>query len=128
MATVTPAVVRKQIAQGNPDSLYLIVGDDDAEMMKLEREFASLVEDELRAFNMERVYATDKGVTAASIAESVRLLPMMADRRVVVVLRAEKLLKPKRRAKRSSPPPPSTRPRPRSPLTSTSPKEPSATT
>ena len=99
MASTTPAVVRKQIAQGKPDPLYLIVGDDDAEMMKLAGDFASLVEDELRAFNMERVYATDKSVTPASIVESARLLPMMADRRVVVVLRAEKLLKPKRRGK-----------------------------
>ena len=99
MPAATPAIVRKQIAQGKPDPIYLIVGDDDAEMMKLAGDFASLVEDELRAFNTERVYATDKGVTAASIAESARLLPMMADRRVVVVLRAEKLLKPKRRGK-----------------------------
>ena len=99
MPSATPAAVRKQVAQGKPDPLYLIVGDDDAEMLTLAGDFASLVEDELRAFNMERVYATDKGVTPASIVESAQLLPMMADRRVVVVLRAEKLLKPKRRGK-----------------------------
>ena len=104
MPAATPATVRKQIAQGKPDPVYLIVGDDDAEMLKLAGDFASLVEDELRAFNMERIYATDKGVTAVSIAESARLLPMMADRRVVVVLRAEKLLKPKRRGKVEEPP------------------------
>jgi DNA polymerase-3 subunit delta len=56
-----------------------------------------VVEDELRAFNVERIYAGEKGVTAASIVESARMLPMMSDRRVVVVLRAEKILKPKRR-------------------------------
>jgi DNA polymerase-3 subunit delta len=99
MAAATPAAVRRQIAQRTPDPVYLILGDDDAEMSRLASDFTSLVEDELRAFNTERVYATDKGVTAASIVESARLLPMMADRRVVVVLRGERLLKPKRRAK-----------------------------
>jgi DNA polymerase-3 subunit delta len=96
MASATPPAVRRQIAEGKPDPLYLIVGDDDAEMMKLAADFASLVDDELRAFNVERIHATDKGVTPASIVESARLLPMMADRRVVIVLRAEKLLKPRR--------------------------------
>jgi DNA polymerase III subunit delta len=99
MPSATPAAVRKQIAQGKPEPLYLIVGDDDVEMMKIAADFASLVEDDLRAFNMERIYASDKGVTAASIVESARQLPMMAERRVVIVLRAERLLKPKRRGK-----------------------------
>jgi DNA polymerase III delta subunit len=99
MATLAPTAVRKQIAQGTPDPIYLIVGDDDAEMSQLVSEIASLVEDELRAFNVERMYASDKSVTASSIVESAMLLPMMASRRVVVVLRAERLLKPKRKGK-----------------------------
>lgn len=99
MPAATPSTVRAQIAQRKPAPVYLIVGDDDVETSRLAAEFASLVEDDLRAFNVERVYATDKGVTAASIADSARLLPMMSDLRVVVVLRAEKLLKPKRRGK-----------------------------
>jgi DNA polymerase III subunit delta len=99
MPSSTPPAVRKQIAQGKPDPLYLIVGDDDAEMSRLAAEFGSLIEDDLRAFNVERFYATDKGVTGASIAEAARMLPMMAERRVVIVLRAEKLLKPKRRGR-----------------------------
>ena len=99
MAQATPAAVRTQIAQRKAAPLYLIVGDDDAEISRLAAEFSSLVEEDLRAFNVERVYASDKSVTAATIAESARLLPMMSDRRVVVVLRAERLLKPKRRGK-----------------------------
>jgi DNA polymerase III subunit delta len=99
MAGSTPAAVRKQLAARKPDPIYLIVGDDDAEMARLAGEFASLVDEELRAFNVERVYASDKAVTPASIAQAARLLPMMADYRVVVVLRAERLLKPKRRGR-----------------------------
>ena len=103
MAGATPQAVRKQLAQGKADALYLIVGDDDAEMSRLSADVSALVEDELRAFNHERMYAGEKGVTSASIVESARTLPMMADRRVIVVLRAERILKPKRRGKDEEP-------------------------
>jgi DNA polymerase-3 subunit delta len=95
----TPQTVRKQLAQGKPDPVYLIVGDDDAEMSRLGAEISALIEDELRAFNLERMYASDKAVTPAAIVESARTFPMLGDRRVVLVLRAEKILKPKRRGK-----------------------------
>jgi DNA polymerase-3 subunit delta len=95
----TPAAVRRQIAQGKPDPVYLIVGDDEAEMSRLAGDLAGAVEDSLRAFNTERLYAGERGVTPLAIVESARMLPMMADRRVVVVLRAERMLKPKRRGK-----------------------------
>ena len=91
--------VRAAIAKRALDPLYLILGDDEAEMARLAADIAGVVEDELRAFNVERIYAGEKGATAAAIVEAARQLPMMGDRRVVVVLRAERLLKPKRRGK-----------------------------
>ena len=97
----TPGSVRKQLAERKLDPLYLIVGDDEAEMSRLAADISCVVEDELRAFNVERLYAGEKGVTPASIVEAARTLPMMSDRRVVVVLRAERILKPKRRGARS---------------------------
>ena len=109
MPSLTPAGVRKQIAAGKPDPLYLIVGDDEAEMSHLAADLSGLVEDELRAFNLERIYATDKTSSAASIVEAARQLPMMAARRVVVVLRAEKLLKPDARGRRTKSLSPKTR-------------------
>jgi DNA polymerase III subunit delta len=99
MPSATPADVRRQIAQGAPSPVYLIVGDDEAEMSRLAADVAGLVEDELRAFNVERFYASDRAATPAAIAEAARLLPMMASQRVVVVLRAERILKPKRKGK-----------------------------
>ena len=99
MPASTVAAVRKQIAQRRPDPIYLILGDDDAEMSRLAADLSNLVEEELRAFNVERVYASDRSVTAAAIVEAARILPMMASHRVVTVLRAEKLLKPKRKGK-----------------------------
>lgn len=99
MPAATPGAVRTQIAAGKPDPVYLIVGDDEAEMSNLTADITALVEDELRAFNTERLYATEKSVTPAAIVEAARTLPMLGDRRVVVVLRAERILKPKRRGK-----------------------------
>jgi DNA polymerase-3 subunit delta len=99
LAAATSHAVRKQIAQRTPDPIYLIVGDDEAEMSRLAGELSTLVDDELRAFNLERMYAGEKTASPAAIVESARTLPMMGDRRVVVVLRAEKILKPKRRGK-----------------------------
>jgi DNA polymerase-3 subunit delta len=97
----TPADVRASVANRTPAPVYLLLGDDDAEISRLASDIAALVEDELRAFNVERMYAGEKGVTAPAIVEAARILPMMSDRRVVVVLRAEKLLKPKRRGRQA---------------------------
>jgi DNA polymerase-3 subunit delta len=100
MAASSPAAVRAQVAKGAPDPVYLIVGDDEAEMSNLAADvMTGLVEDSLRAFNAERLYAGERGVGPAAIVEAARMLPMMSDRRVVVVLRAERMLKPKRRGK-----------------------------
>ena len=99
MPSANPAAVRRQIASGTTDPVYLIVGDDDAEMTRLAGDLSALVEDELRAFNLERLYANEKGITPAAIVEAARTLPMLGNRRVVVVLRAERILKPKRRGK-----------------------------
>lgn len=89
--------VRKEIAAGKPAPVYLLVGDDDGALTALVNEFASLVEEDLRAFNHDRFHATDKGVSPDAVVQAARTLPMMAPRRVVVVVRAEKWLKPKRR-------------------------------
>ena len=78
--------VRKQIGQRQTDPVYLIVGDDEAQMAGLADDLGGLVEDELRAFNLERMYATDKGVTPSTIVQAARTLPMLGDRRVVIVL------------------------------------------
>ena len=102
MPTLTPAAVRKQIQAGTPEPIYLILGEDEVEKSGLAGEFADLVDEGLRAFNVERIHAGDlttgdrlaDGV--AGIVAAVRTLPMMVPRRVVTVLQAETLLAPKR--------------------------------
>ena len=94
--------VRAQLAANAPDPLYLIVGDDDVEKAALASEFADLVDEGLRAFNVERIHAGDyttgdrllDGV--GGIVAAARTLPMMVPRRVVVVVQADTLLSPKR--------------------------------
>jgi DNA polymerase III delta subunit len=99
MPVVPASTVRKQLSHGKPESVYLIVGDDEAEMARLAAEINALVEDELRAFNTERFYGGEKGATPSAVVQAARVLPMMSDRRVVTVVRAERMLKPRRRGK-----------------------------
>ena len=102
MAIATPAAVRKQIKGGDADALYLLLGEDDVEKAALANEFADLVDEGLRAFNVERIHAGDmttgdtlsEGV--ASIVAAARTFPMMSPRRLVTVTQAENLLAPKR--------------------------------
>src|SRR5579862_6080336 len=102
MATSTPSAVRQQIASGNADPIYLLVGEDDVEKGALAAEFGDLVDEGLRAFNVERIHAGDL-TTGDRLADGVgeivaaaRTLPMMSPRRVVVVTQAETLIMPKR--------------------------------
>jgi len=102
LATLTPAAVRTQIAAGEADPIYLLQGEDDVERSALASEFVELVEEGLRAFNVETIHAGEmtSGERIAdgvgSLVAAVRTLPMMAPRRVVVVAQAETLLAPKR--------------------------------
>ena len=102
MPIATPAAVRKQITSGNTEALYLLLGEDDVEKSALAAEFAEIVDEGLRAFNVERIHAGDMtsgdkladGV--AELVTAVRTMPMMVPRRVVIVTQAEMLLVPKR--------------------------------
>jgi DNA polymerase-3 subunit delta len=102
MPTRTPADVRKQIANGDTDPVYLLQGEDDVEKSALASHFAELVDEGLEAFNVERVHAGGwtsgdallDGVSA--LVAAVRTLPMMSPRRVVIVSQAEAMLQPKR--------------------------------
>ena len=108
MGILSPAAVLAQIAASTPDPIYLLQGEDEVEKAALAAGFAELVEEGLRAFNVERIHAGDlttgdrlaDGV--ASIVAAVRTLPMMVPRRVVTVLQAETLLMPKRESEAAS--------------------------
>jgi len=94
---MTPQAFRAQVASGATDPVYLIIGDDDHEKSSLALALGEMVEADLRAFNVERLYALDGTVTPIAVAEAARTLPMIAARRVVIVLQAEKLFEPRKR-------------------------------
>jgi DNA polymerase-3 subunit delta len=97
-----PSEVRKQIAAGETAPLYLLEGDDLQSRHDLAREFGSLVDDGLHAFNVQSFYANE--ATTASgrdemmgeLLAAARTLPMMAPRRVLTVYEADRLLSPRK--------------------------------
>jgi len=102
MPTVRPAAVRKQIDSGATDPIYLLQGDDDVEKSALAAEFTEMIDEGLRAFNVDHIHASDMTTGekladgVASLVSAVRTLPMMAPRRVVIVHQADMLIAPRR--------------------------------
>jgi DNA polymerase-3 subunit delta len=94
MPLLTTAALRQQLASGETDALFALVGADDAEKAAVAGEFADMVDEGLRAFNVERLYGGE--VKVDRLIDSAMTLPMMAPRRVILVIEAEKLLIPKR--------------------------------
>lgn len=100
MPASTPAAVRRQIKSGQTDPIYLILGEDEDEKTRLAADFADAVEEDLRPFNVERLYGGDASLGA--VLDAARTVPMLSLRRIVVVLRAERLLTPKRESEKSA--------------------------
>jgi DNA polymerase III delta subunit len=98
MPPLTAAALRKQLSSGETGPLYMLVGADDVEKSAVAGEFADLVEEELRAFNVGRIYGGDPK-SVDDLIDHASTLPMMTPRRVVIVLESEKLLIPKRESK-----------------------------
>jgi DNA polymerase III delta subunit len=90
--SLTLKQVRDQIARGEVEPLYLVTGDDDAEMSALAAALADSVEEELRAFNVQRFYGTDSGTTVAGVLDAAGTFPLLTSRRVVLLMQAQVLL------------------------------------
>ncbi len=93
MPAASEADVRRQLQRGTIAPVYLLVGDDEVGKTPLVDALTALVEPDVRAFNFQRFYAGETSL--ADIMASVRTVPLLGGRRVVLVLRAELLLKPK---------------------------------
>ena len=77
----------------------MLVGADDIEKSAVATEFTEMVDEGLRAFNVDRVYGGARDVTSDDLFDASATLPMMAPRRIVIVHDAERLLIPKREGK-----------------------------
>jgi DNA polymerase III subunit delta len=88
--------LKKQIDDRRLAPVYLFVGDDVKLVDRMVDAVEGVVDPADRAFAVERLYAGEAGATPEAIVDSARIMPMLGDRRIVFVLRAERLLKPKR--------------------------------
>jgi DNA polymerase-3 subunit delta len=88
---VTALELRRQIASGDLAPLYLVTGPDDLEMSRLAAELSESVPEDFRAFNVHRFHGTDK-VTLAQVLDTASAYPLLAPRRVVLLLQAGKVL------------------------------------
>ena len=97
MPPLSPAALRKQIAAGDTASLYVLIGADDTEKSAIATEFTEMVDEGLRAFNVDHLYGGE--IDSDDLFAAAATLPMMAPRRIVLVHDAERLLIPKREGK-----------------------------
>src|SRR4026209_613779 len=97
MPAISRAVLKKQIASGETEPLYALLGDDDSEKSAVAAEFAEMVDEGLRAFSVDRLFGAE--IKADDLIDAAATLPMMAPRRIVIVFDAERLLIPKREGK-----------------------------
>jgi DNA polymerase III subunit delta len=88
---LSPSALRAQIAAGQLAPLYLITGDDEQERAALAAAFGEAIEEDLRAFNVERFYAGESHFEVTKLVDAARTLPVMAPRRIILILQAEKL-------------------------------------
>ena len=97
MRSITPITARKQITNGELEPIYLVLGDDAVEKAEMADAFEEVIDDGLRAFNVERLHGGE--TTLGYVTDATQMLPMMASRRVVIVHHAERCLAPKRETK-----------------------------
>jgi DNA polymerase III delta subunit len=93
----TADAVRRQAADGSLEPLYLITGNDEIAISDLAGVIADSVEEDFRAFNVQRFYGSDGNIRLAAVLDAASTLPLLSPRRVVVLLQAERVLSARKR-------------------------------
>lgn len=96
MPALDVSALRTQLKSGKLAPVYLFRGEDTKLIDRVMDAVESTIDPADRPFSIERMYAGEPGASPIDIAASARVYPMLGDRRIVFVLRAERLLKPKR--------------------------------
>lgn len=91
--------LRSQLAKRRLAPVHLLVGDDVRRIEEIVDEIEATVDEGDRPFSVQRLYAAEAGGSPVDIAAAARIFPMLGDRRIVIVMRAERILKPKRASK-----------------------------
>ena len=102
MPAIDSAGLRKQIQSGALAPVYLLYGEDVRLIEQLVDAIEATVDLADRPFAVERVYAGEAGGGPVDISAAANAFPMLGDRRIVIVLRAEKFLKPARKSSAAS--------------------------
>ena len=93
---VTPQAIEAQISGGDLATVYLLLGPDDEQKSRLVSRLAETVEEDLRPFNVDKIFPADLRDEARKqfwhVMQLARTLPMMAERRIIIVAQAEKLM------------------------------------
>ena len=94
---VTPQSFEQHIASGRLNPVYVLTGPDGAMKAKLVAKLVETIEEDLRPFNVDKLFPPDQREEARkqfwTVLQLARTLPMMAPRRVIVVAQAEKLMR-----------------------------------
>lgn len=93
---MTPRELAAAITRGTVAPVYLVVGEDEAGKDEVVASLTALVEEDLRAFNVERFTAGD--AKPDDVVAAVRTLSMLGERRVVVFTHVERLFKGRKKA------------------------------
>lgn len=90
-----PRELAAALEKGTVAPVYLVVGDDEAGKDEVVSSLTALVDQDLRAFNVERFTAGD--AKPDDVVFAARTLPMLGERRVVVFAHIERLFKGRRK-------------------------------
>jgi DNA polymerase-3 subunit delta len=98
---LTIAALRTQIQSRKFAPIYLLFGDDVRLIEQIVDAIEASVDPADRPFAVERIYAGEERGSPLDVAAAANVFPMLGDRRIVIVMRAERFLKPKRAGKAS---------------------------
>jgi DNA polymerase-3 subunit delta len=87
---ISPAAFRAHVASGELAPVYALYGNDGVLRSELVGLVAGTLEEDVKAFNFDRFFVPRRQLWA--ILDAARSFPMMASRRVVVVMNTERLL------------------------------------
>ena len=99
MPSLSLPSLRQRIAKRDLDAVHVLVGEDVRLMERTVDDIEATIDPEDRPFAIDRLYAGEAGATPPDIVAAASTPSMLGGRRLVVVLRAERLLKPKRAAR-----------------------------
>jgi DNA polymerase-3 subunit delta len=96
MPSLSLPSLRQRIAKRDLDAVHVLVGEDVRLLERTVDDLEATIDPEDRPFAVDRLYAGEAGATPPDIVAAASTPSMLGGRRLVVVLRAERLLKPKR--------------------------------